>query len=380
MNTADIRNFFPFLQSGQIYLNHAATSPMSASVHDMLQGYIGSTYKGNIDAFMEIVKTFHETRDMASRFIGTTTDRIAFHQNTSEGLNLIASGYPWQRGDRVVLVEKEFPANVYPFLHLKRLGVEVDFAPQRNGAIDLNDIEQLLTPRTRMVSVSWVQYLSGFRIDLQALGELCRSKGIVLCVDAIQGLGALRMNAGDLPIDFLSAGVQKWQMGTHGLSVTYITEELQERLQQQYAGWFSVKEPFEFVDYNLEFQSAAARYEYGTLNTMGMYAYNGALKLFLEVGLDEVERRVLALADHAYELVRQSGYEILTPSDASQRAGIVTFKADDAEAVQSELANRNITVSARVGHVRMSPHFYNTEEEIALAVDAVNEIAKTRSS
>lgn len=364
MTIEEIRSQFSYLESGKIYLNHAATGPWSRYVEDGVQQFIHGRARGSIDVFAETIRIIDEARTMAANMIGADASRIAFAQNTSEGLNVLASGIDWKAGDRILLIEKEFPSNVYPFLNTRAKGVEVDFVSQRNGRIELEDIEAAMTPRTRLVAVSWVQFLSGFRLDLKALRQICDKTGALLSVDAIQGIGALRLNLKETPVDFLSAGAQKWQLGPQGVAIIYVSERVQKLIHQAHLGWISVQNAWNFFDYDNPLQEDARRYENGTYNSIGITGYHGALRLFEEIGHDRVEELVRVNSAHAFSRAQEFGFELLTPEAERDRAGIVTFRFEKADELQQFLLDRNIVVSARVGHVRIAPHCYNTTAEI----------------
>lgn len=374
MTIDEIRAQFSHLESGHIYLNHAATSPWSRMMEESVREFIDGRARGDIDTYAATMRTIGEARAWAAEMIGCDAGRIAFAQNTSEGLNILAAGFPWRQGDHVILVDQEFPANIYPFLNLRRHGVELSFVPQREGQVLIEDIEAAITPRTRLVAISWVQFLSGYTVDLAALKTLCESRGVLLSVDAIQGVGGIRLNLAETPVDFLSAGVQKWQMGPQGLAIVYVSERVQDMLQQAVLGWINVKDAWNFFDYRMDLLDDARRYESGTFNSIGLHAYHGALRLFRAVGHDEVERLVRNNATYTYERAIERGLAVVTPSDPARRAGIVTFRHEQAEALQAGLQQRRITVSARVGHVRIAPHFYNTTEEIDALFAALDEL------
>ncbi len=371
MTLAELRRNFPYLASGRIYLNHAATSPWSQTMEQGVLRFIDMRARGDIEIYPETMKTITEARGMAAGMIGCDTSRIAFSLNTSEGLNLLAAGLDWKTGDHIVLVDQEFPANIYPFLNLKRLGVETSFVPQRNGVVLLSDIESAMTPRTRLVAASWVQFLSGYVLDLAELKHLCERRGALLSIDAIQGVGAIGLDLKATPVDFLSAGVQKWQMGPQGVGIVYVSERVQDMLRQAVLGWLNVKDAWDFFNYSPDLLDDARRYESGTYNSIGITGYHGALRLFNEFGFDNVEARVRSNATWAWQRAMSMGFEVITPEDPVHRAGIVTFRHDQADRLQKELQNRGITVSTRVGHLRVSPHFYNTTEEIDAMFDAI---------
>ncbi len=370
----DIRAHFPFLDSGRIWLNHAATSPWSTDVMAMLDRLRAITAHGEIDCYTDAIGVLTRTRVMAAAMMGADARDVAFTSNTSEGLNILASGLVWKPGDRIVLVDREFPSNIYPFLNLARLGVEIDFVEQHDGMVPVEAIERALTPRTVLVAVSWVQFLSGYVVDLNALGTLCRARGVLLSVDAIQGLGAIRLDLTRTPVDFLAAGTQKWQMGPLGLAIIVVPPATRERISQSHLGWLSVDEAWDFFDYRVDLLDDARRYENGTFNAMGVYAYHGALSLFESVGHDWIDRRVRALATRVFDHAHARGYALRTPADAVRRAGIVTFAHPEADRIAATLHDRRIDVSSRAGHLRIAPHFYNTDDEVDTAMEAIAEL------
>ncbi len=371
MTIEEIRNQFPYLKTGRIYLNHAATSAWSKYVIDMVEQFRFARSEGDIEIYPQAMQVIKETRALAASMLNVAPERIAFVQNTSVGLAVLASGLAWKTGDRILLVEKEFPANVYPFLNLARLGVELDFVPQVNGMIELPDIERMITPKTKLLSISSVQFLSGFKIDLKAVGDICAARNVLFCVDGIQSVGALHHDLMETPVDFLSAGVQKWQMGLQGVAIMYVSEKTQDMISQSHAGWLSVKNAWDFFDYKLDFLDDARRYENATYNSIGIYGYNGALRLFHDVGFGQVEKLVLANAEHAFSKAAELGFDMLTPADPAQRAGIVTFRHPESERINQELLAQKITISARAGCLRISPHFYNTFDEIDATLEAI---------
>ncbi len=374
MTINDIRAEFPFLETGMIYLNHAATGPWPRSAERRVQQHVEGRTHGPVEIFQRTIKLISGAREMAADMIGTDPSRVAFVQNTSEGLNILAQGLDWKSGDRILLIEQEFPSNVYPFINLRRHGVEIDFVPQRDGRIELADIEQALTPRTRILAVSWVQFLSGFRLDLAALKQMCDRHGTLLSVDAIQGVGAIRLNLRETPVDFLSAGVQKWQLGPQGVGIVYVSERAQDVIRQAHLGWISVRNAWDFFDYEQELQEDARRYENGTYNAIGISGYHGSLELFSRVGFDRASELVRANAAHTWRRAHERGFDVVTPESAGERAGIVTLRHERAEELQKALHERNIIVSARVGHIRISPHFYNTTDEIDAMLNVLHEL------
>ncbi len=369
------RNLFPVVGTGTIYLNHAATGPLSTRVVAAVDEYLRQRSETQIDNYMKFQPILTETRSYAAKLVNATADRIAFFDNTTNAINLLAAGLEWNPGDRIILNDIEFPANVYPFLNLKRLGVEIDFVGNREGRILTEDVEAKITPRTKLLSISHVQFLSGFRADLPALGELCRTRGVIFSVDAIQSAGVVPIDVQRIKIDFLATGAQKLLLCPQGIAFAYVSNETQERLRQAYLGWTSIKNFFgEFTRYRLDLDDDARRYENGTLNNMGITALHESLATLLEVGIGSIEEHVLDLNDRLIAELGPLGMKAYVDGDRASRAGIVSIKVSNADAYIARLAESKIQVAVRQGLIRVSPHFYNTGEEILTLVDNLKQM------
>ena len=368
MNIDDIikaRNLFPYLKKNFIYFNHASTGPISLRVKESLNELLYLNSEGKIDDYKELLNKADESKELLGKLLNTTADRIAFTSNTSQGLNILAQGIRWKKGDRIILGDVEFPANIYPFLNLIDEGVEIDFVKSKNGIITAEDMIHAITPRTKLISISYVQFLSGYRIDLELLGKMCKEKKIILSVDAIQGLGALTLDIKKCNIDFLSCGTQKWMLGLQGMAFIYISEGLQSELKTASVGWLSVENAWDLIDYDFKLKKTANRYQPGTLNTYGIYAINASLKMFDEFGYNNIENRVLS--NSKYFIGQLSGTRftpLLKNFKKKNLGGIISFRSEDAENILSYLQTKNIIAAVREGIVRLSPHFYNTKDEI----------------
>jgi selenocysteine lyase/cysteine desulfurase len=375
---AKARQLFPHLAQGKIYLNHAATSPLSARVVEAITAHLRDRSHGTIDNYWSDLQMKEECRTFVQMLIhAESPDRIAFCGNTSEAINIVASGISWKSGDRLILNDMEFPANVYPYLHLRRLGVEVDSIHCAERKITPKMIAAVLTPRTRLVALSAVQFLTGYRADMAAIGELCRRRGVFFIVDGIQAVGAVGVDVQLMKIDALAAGSQKWQMAPHGTGFLYLTEAMQAHIQQQYLGWLAVHEPWDFFNFNQPLAVSARRYEGGTVNFPGIWGMHAALATLLEFGIEKIESHILALTQILTdELQKIDGVELFSPTSMPERAGIVTVKLPpqvNGDAVLQALRSRNIVISLRDGKLRYSPHFYNSPEEVMSAVEATRE-------
>ncbi len=370
----DYRSLFPITKR-VCYMNHAGVSPMSLRVADALREYISIRTEGEIDAYPRNVQKANETRGLIAQLIHAPVDRIALVKNTSTGFNLLTTGLEWKKGDHLLINDMEFPSNVYPFLNLERRGVTVEFVKNRDGRVEVEDYIEAMRPETVLISVSHVQFLNGYRIELEELGRVCRERGIIFAVDAIQSAGAFGIDVERQNIDFLSCAAHKWLMGPQGTGFVYVSREVQDRIWPAYVGWLSVKDSWNFFDYRLDLLDTAERFEIATENWMGLWGFCESLRLLLEVGTDCVEEKVLALTDRLVEGLVARGKEVRSPREESTRSGIVLFAAgkrpEENEAVFEKLMDRNIHIAYREGYLRCSPHFYNSFEEIDRLLEAV---------
>ncbi len=364
------RSFFPHTYRGQIYMNHASISPMSEMVRRALQMFIDERNSGPVEHFENWMETVKEVREKISRFIHASgPDRITFTGNTSEGLSAIAEGFTWKQGDEIILNTEEFPSNIQPFRILEKRGVRMVYvSPEENGILPPEKLEDAITNRTKMLSISAVQYLSGFKADLEAIGELCRRYNIFFVVDGIQGLGATDINVQSCNIDVLATGGHKWLMSPMGTGFLYISERIEPYVTPAKTGWLSVEDPWQLRQFDQPWKPLPQHLETGTYNIIGLTGMNAAMKMFLDIGIDiissEIEELVTYLIQRLNEL---SSVQILTPGKSGKRAGIVTFAIDennDTETIVQHLREKEIMISSREGLIRISPHFYNTKEEI----------------
>ncbi len=377
MTLEETRGLFPHLKTNQLYFNHAAIGPWCELALKRVNEYAALRSGVKIENFPFTLKWNAAAKEKLGKLIGAKPERIAWVDNVSNGINILAQGLNWQAGDKIILNDLEFPSNVYPFLNLKSLGVEIEILKSRNGVFDFEDIEKAITPKTKLVSISLVQFLSGYRADIYAIGNMCRSKEIIFCLDAIQATGVLQIDVQKSKIDFLTGGSQKWLMSSQGLSYFYLTEELQNRIKQKFVGWTSVKDAWNLLDYNLELRDTADKFQNGTMNQLGVSIFDAVLDLFIEFGMENVEKRILENTDYLINKLSGIGVDpILKNAADKNRAGIVSFKHDNAKNIFDELEKRKIYTAMREGMVRISPHFYNTFNEIDLLIEELKNILK----
>lgn len=366
------RDEFP-VKREHIYFNHAGVCPLPRRVAAAAQGVFEQQMETGGAKYERWLRGIHEARQSLAKLTRAGSEEIAVVKNTTHGLMIAAGSIPFEAGDNVVTTAIEFPANVYPWLGLERYGVETRFVGARNGRILVDDLRAAMDRRTRAIAVSWVQFTSGFRIDLGKLSQLCRDKNCYLVVDAIQGLGALQIDLGRYSIDFLAADGHKWMLSAEGAGVLYVRRQILGELQPHALGWLGMEDPFDFLNYNIRPVAEARRFEEGSQNVAGIHALGAAAGLFLEAGPAQVESEVLALTDSLCERLQSIGCEITAPRGEQEKSGIVTFKHERAEAktLAERLTAEGVECVERGGAVRFSPHFYNDADEVERAVDIV---------
>ncbi|MGE5682684.1 MAG: aminotransferase class V-fold PLP-dependent enzyme, partial [Bacillota bacterium] len=363
--------------TGKIYMNHAAISPLSQPVVDALNEYIYQRSQTEIENYFSFQRIVVDTKNRLSELINTTPDRIAFVDNTSNGLNILAQSIDWKPGDRIILNDIEFPSNIYPFLNLKSYGVEFDIIKSHDGQVSFEDVEKAITSKTKLVSISHVQFLTGYRTDIQSIGEICRQKGIIFCVDSIQALGAMREDVEKMKIDFLASGTQKWLMSMQGLSFIYVRKELQEVMNPKFVGWTSVNDAWDLLDYKLELREGADRFQNGTVCAIGIAALNATLKLMGRFGFDTIEKTILDNTEYFNQRLSEIGIDpIMKGVERKFLSGIVSFRSEKAQGIFDQLKERGITAAVREGIVRFSPHYYNNFEEIDKVTTVLKELLK----
>jgi len=372
MTIEEVRDQFPYLKLGKIYLNHASLSPVPQPVIDKANLFLKRRSETHIDDMSQYISDTEEAKQKLALLLNGEADRFAFFDNTSTGLNILAQGIDWKPGDRVLLNDVEFPSNVYPFLNLKHLGVEIDFVHSKKGAVNSNDIIAAVRPETRLIAISAVQFLSGYRANLKRIGEFCRERGIIFSVDAIQAVGALPVDVSECKIDFLSSGTQKWLLGLMGLSFIYITEELQHEITPRFVGWASMENQTSLLDYNFTFKKSADALQNGTINMIGVNALIGALDLLHAVGQARIQDRIVEHTLYLNERLQEIGLKPLSAKyKLKNLSGIVSFASPRAKLINQKLTEAKISSSLREGFIRLSHHFYNTTEELEAAIEVI---------
>jgi cysteine desulfurase / selenocysteine lyase len=348
-----------------VYLDHSGVAPMPHRVKNAIERFLAESTEGGAFHYPKWAQRISEIRSACAGLINAGPDELAFVKSTSHGLSIVAEGLDWTPGDNVLIYEKEFPSNIYPWLNLERKGVEIKIIPSREGRIVIDDIEQLIDSKTKLLAISSVQFSNGFRTDLKKVGALCRENSVLFCVDAIQSLGVIPMDVQEYHIDFLSADAHKWLLGPEGIGIFYCRRELAERLSPPLIGWKCVRNEFDFDHPAFCLKTDALRFEEGSMNLLGIFGLGAAVDLLLEIGIKNIEARVLGLGEVIIREAEQREYRVHTRKARSERGGNVTFSGNfDPAAARDRLLEKRILVNTRGGGLRVSPHFYNTEEEI----------------
>jgi len=357
-----IREKFPVTRS-KVFLNHCAYSPLSQPVLDKMR-----KYNEDLSRFEIVESEYGLGQELFAELIGADKDEIALVQNTSTGLNIVANMLEYPRGSNIVTSDLEYPSVVYPWLK-KKLGVEVRYVKNVGGKILADDVERAVDDHTVAVAVSHVEYVNGFTNDLKALADIAHKHGAYLVVDAIQSLGVVPVDVKRDTVDFLTASCYKWLVGPAGAGYLYVRKELIDKFDPPFIGWASVNpqvfETVEFWDiWRLQLSTTASRFEVGSPSFVSYIGAAVAIQLLLDVGIENIRRRVFDLTDLLIVSVKELGFHLTTPEDNECRSGIVHFHVSEALKREETLRQKGIIISARSNGLRVGPHFYNTEEEI----------------
>lgn len=367
------RSLFPVTQR-YVYMDHASVSPLPTPTRDgmaqMLDG-VSNHGRGKFEEWEHIVAS---TRGAAARLVNAEPDQIAFLRNTSEGLSVIANGFPWQAGDNIVSAAVEFPANIYPWLRISSTcGVELRLQGESDGLIDVDELLSLADERTRLLTISWVQFATGQRLDIRRIGQYCRERGIFFVVDAVQGLGALQLDVQRDCVDAFAGSAHKFLLGPKGIGLLYLSDHALQQVHPTVVGWTAVKDYRDYMIHPLNFRDGALRFEGGTLNEVGICGLGQTLELFLSAGPLLIEQYLLYLGQYLAERLEHKGYRVLSPKQPGEASAIIvcSHERHPADEICSTLYSRNIVTSARLNRLRIAPHFYNTKAEVDALVEAL---------
>jgi cysteine desulfurase/selenocysteine lyase len=362
-----IRALFPVTERA-IYLNHAAVSPPPLKTIEAIQSQLRDVSENGSVNFRSWVAVKERARQLVAEMLCARPEQVAFTRNTSDGLSTVANGLDWRPGDNLVTFRNEFPSNIYPWLRVRdALGVEVRMCEERDGRIDLDEFINLIDTRTRIVAISQIQYASGFRADLERLGRAARAHDALLVVDVIQALGVAPIDVKSDFIDVAAAACHKWLLTPEGIGLLYLSSRARERIQPTLVGWISVPNPEDYNNFEQGWNRGTLAWETGTGPASLFFGLQASLDLLNETGIDNIQRYLESLTDRLCEQLRNTSYQVVSSRGPGEKSQIVCLRHTGGLTsmdLYGHLKKRNIITAPRGDRLRISPHFYNTPEDI----------------
>ena len=355
------------------YLNNASTGPIPERTRRVLEEATAKRTAPHLLPDRDVQQSMGEARTLLARLINADPEEIALATSTSFGLALAARSLPLRKGDTVLISEREFPAVVYPWRMLEKQGIKVELAPTTAKGWPDEDflVERLTDPSVRVLAVSWVQFSTGFRADLARLSAACRANGAFFIVDAIQGVGQLPLDVRQTPIDVLACGGQKWLLSPWGSAFVYVRRELIPTLEPAIVGWNAfagTDDHSRLTEYDMTFKPDARRYEVGSLPFQDFIGMVESLKMLLDLGVDRIAARNRSLREPLLDAASRGEIEITSPTDPVHDSSIVCVSPDHVAETFLQLKKNNVICALREGRIRLSPHCYNTVEEVEKVV------------
>jgi selenocysteine lyase/cysteine desulfurase len=367
----NFRELFPITQH-LVYLNHAAVGPLSIRSHEAMTRHATDQRDFGALHWRAWYAEIDAVRELAARLIGARADEIAILKNTSEGLSFVAQGLRWNAGDNVITTALEFPSNWTPWKRLEERGVDVRVAALPTVAA----IEPLIDARTRIVTLSSVAFHNGFTADLDAIGALCERHNALFCVDAIQSVGVLPTDVHKSKIHFLAADGHKWMCGAEGAGIFYVAADVRDQLDVLEIGWTNIERQGRFINTGTTLVAGGRRFEAGSLNTNGVYGLRAAIDLLLEIGIDEIHQRAIAVTALLADRLESIGWKLAAPRPI--RSAILGATPPNVEKSilwwHRQLEEQGIVTAPREGLVRFSPHFYNDERDVERVIEALQQL------
>ncbi len=357
------------------YLNHAAVSPLPLPALQAVEAQLRDVHENGSVNFRNWLSVKEQARKLLADLLGAQPEQVAFMRNTSDALSTVANGLVWRKGDNIVTFRGEFPSNIYPWLRVRDVfGVEVRMCEERDGRIDFDDLASLIDQNTRVVTVSHVQYASGFRMDLERLGRLVRRHDALFVVDTIQALGVIPTNVTAEFIDVAAGASHKWLLAPEGVGYLYLSERARQRIQPTLVGWISVPQPENYQDFDQGWNKGTLAWESGTGPAALVYGLKASLELLTALGVPQSMRYLKALTDHVCEGLQGKSYEVVSSRQPGEKSQIVCIRHTGGMSAMDlyvHLKKENIITAPRGDRLRIAPHVYNTIEEIDHLIDAL---------
>lgn len=367
-----IRELFPAAKN-YAYLNSAAVAPLPTIAIEAVSQQLRDVSENGSANFLDWIATKNRARETVAKMLKVKPEQIAFMRNTSDGLATVANGLKWKKGDNIVTFAKEFPANFYAWRRVRdAFGVELRLCPERNGRIDLDEFINLIDKNTQLVSISAVQFASGFRADLERIGEAARAVDALFVVDIIQAFGTMPFDLEAQKVDIAAGASHKWLCSPEGCGILYLSDRARERIEPTLVGWISVADAWNFEDYEQDFKPNALAWETGTGTASLFYGLEQSTKLLFDTGAEQIEIYLEELSDYLCELLAGKNYEIVSSRARGEKSQIVCIKNNDGLTsieIAKHLEKENIIVSPRGERVRIAPHFFNNREDIERSVE-----------
>jgi selenocysteine lyase/cysteine desulfurase len=372
--TPELRSLFP-ITNRAIYLNHAAVSPLPTPTVEAIESQLKDVRDNGSINFRSWIAVKERARSLLAELLGARPEQVAFMRNTSDSLSTVANGLDWRTGQNVVTFRREFPANIYPWLRLRDIfGVEVRMCEERNGRVDMEELENLVDENTRVIAISHVQFASGFRANLERLGRIARKRDALLVVDVIQSLGVLPLNVEAELVDVAAGASHKWLLGPEGVGYLYLSDRARERLQPTLVGWTSVPNPEDYNNFDQEWNTGTLAWETGTGPTALIHGLNASLELLKANGTEAIAAYLETLTDYLCQNLSSRNYRVISTRDLGQKSQIVCIQhrgGASAMHLYSQLKSNNIITAPRGDRLRIAPHIYNSFDEIDRLVSAL---------
>jgi selenocysteine lyase/cysteine desulfurase len=363
----EIRELFPAAKK-YTYLNSAAVAPLPTIAVEAVNRQLRDVSENGSANFLDWVATKNRAREIIAAMLKVQSEQIAFMRNTSDGISTVANGLKWQAGDNIVSFEREFPANFYAWRRIRdQFGVELRLCPERNGRIDLDEFIGLIDGNTKIVSISAVQFASGFRADLERIGQAARKHDALFVVDIIQAFGTMPFDLAAQKVDVAAGASHKWLCSPEGCGILYLSDRARARVEPSLVGWISVEDSWSFEDSEQPFKPNALAWETGTGSSSLFYGLEQSAKLLFETGAAEIETYLEELSDYLCELLAGKNYEIVSSRASGEKSQIVCIKHNGnltPVEIAKRLESENIVVSPRGSRMRVAPHFFNNREDI----------------
>jgi cysteine desulfurase/selenocysteine lyase len=358
---------FPITSTNQIYFNHASIAPYCNIHQTAMKEYYYDRSQNDVEYVPKLMQNNAELKSLIGELINGSPENISFVQNTTDGLNILVEHLEWNPGDEIVIYRKDFPANVYPFLKLEKHGVVIRIVEDENTIFNSESYIDLINERTRLVTVSYVQFLTGQVANLKAISNACVQNDCLFVVDTIQGLGAIQLDVNDLKIDFISNGGHKWMLFPMGLGYAYFSDRLKEKFIENRAGWLNRENPFDLFNWQNPLLTDGGRFDFGGYSLLSIFISKHIMEFRKKIGENIIEERVISNSSYLRQKLMSIGTNVIG-DEAEFQSGIVSFRHESTVLLE-ELKNNNITIANREGIYRVSPHFYNTSDEIDAFID-----------